>query len=455
MPKLNEIATLSSKLAFANTMYERYQSNSLFGKNLNSKLYDALGFPANITYRDYVDKYRRQDVANRIVNAPVDGSWSKAPAVYETTTSETQFEKDFKAIEQELDLFSNLHDLDVLATLGRYSILYLGLNDGVDPSIPATRASMINYVTPIPEDRAEIQTWDNESTSPRYGAPLSYTITINADAAPSISQTVHYSRIIHVAENTLDNKVYGIPALEPVFNRLLGLEKLAGGSPEMYWRGARPGYVAQSSENMIITDSQVASLKTELDKFVNKMDRFIYAEGVDIQPLAQQVVSPTDHIDCQLKLICAATQIPLRILTGSERGELASSQDALGWLTYLETRRVAVAEKLILRPAIDKFIELGLISAPVGDEYTVAWEPLVVTSEKEKAEIALIHMQAIKTWGESIGGQDIYPPEFLLKQLGKSDEEIELQLAVSDEEVALEEPIATDDATKEDEPMKE
>jgi hypothetical protein len=420
---------LKSLLVQANSTFEQFQSRHWPYAGTNTyELYDALGFPRIINYSDYVLQFERQDIANRIVKAPVQGTWKDKPEIQTDDGDNTAFAKDVDNIIKTLQLYKHLYKLDLLATLGRYSVLYLGLQDNLKPGQPAVRANGISYVTPIPEDRAEITQWDNNPNSPRFGLPTMYSITINTEVTSSISINVHWTRVIHVAESTLDSEVYGIPYLKPVYNRLLGLEKLSGGSPEMYWRGARPGYTAQSNENTIITDSQLDQLKDQLSSFVNNMQRWLYVEGMKISSLAPQVVSPSDHVDVQLQLISAVTRIPMRILVGSERGELASTQDERAWLNYLEERREQVAENLILRPLIEHLILLGVISAPPKGEFSIEWEPLVVLSEKEEAEIELIKMKTMELWGDTPGIQEVCPPEVLLKSLGKTDEEIEEQM---------------------------
>ena len=65
-----------------------------------------------------------------------------------------------------------------------------------------------------------------------------------------------------------------------------------------------------------------------MTKFEHNLRRFIATQYVDkIESLQQQIADPTNFADVQFQIICALTGIPKRILFGSERGELASSQD--------------------------------------------------------------------------------------------------------------------------------
>ena len=446
LPPTDKASETVRRFVTANSVFDYYNSGKHPASGYNiEELYTNLGLPLDLYYSDYVQKYERQDIVSRIVRAPVLGSWRYKPSVYDDKEKDTAFKKDYEALIEKLRFYYHLTKLDILATLGQYSVLYLGLDDNTDPSIPAVSASNVLYLSPIPENRADIQTYDQDTNSHRYGMPDSYTITINPEVTESITKSVDHSRVIHVAENTLDSEVYGIPYLKPIFNNLIGLETLAACSPVMYKSGARPGYIAQPEENSIVNDSLIADMRAQLDEYLKKMPRWMYLEGMKITPLPIQVVSPSDHVDVQLKLISAATRIPMRILTGSERGELASGQDERSWLSYLEERRLNVSEKLILRPVIDKLIGLGVLSEPAGGEYTVEWPPLIVKSEKEQAEIALLRAQTFKTRGEAVGGEDDYPLEYVLKDFGKTDEEIKAQIDVVEKQIREERPLRGDE----------
>ena len=125
----------------------------------------------------------------------------------------------------------------------------------------------------------------------------------------------------------LEDEVNGLPRLEAVFNRLLDLEKIVGGSAEMFWRGARPGFQGIVSEGYNMTDEDIDELQKQLDEYEHGLRRFLINRGVSLDALAQQVSDPRNHVDVQLQMISAITGIPRRILTGSERGELASTED--------------------------------------------------------------------------------------------------------------------------------
>lgn len=393
----------------------------------------ALGYPETLSYEDYVERYRKQDIAHRVIKSPVALTWSQQPVISQSDTEDTAFEAAWITLSKEFNIFSRFYKADLLGELGRFSGIFLGMSDGNDISSEIAKGSELIYVSALSEGSMSVLQWDNEVTSSRFGAPLRYNVQLKAGDGQGISRTVHWSRIIHIAPNTLENDWYGIPALRPIYNRLIGLEKLAGGSPEMYWRGARPGYVASTKDNVLASAKTIEAFKEEISKFVNNLNRYLYAEDLEVQSLAPQVVSPMEHAELQIKLISAATRIPVRILIGSERGELSSDQDERAWLTYIEERREGVASRLIIRPFIDRLIEYQAIPVP-SNGYVVRWDPLVVMSEKEKAEVVRLYADAIKKYDDAVTIRDFLPPKLFAKYILKFDDEIlsKMELETSD-----------------------
>lgn len=387
-------------------------------------LEQALKYPLTetLSYADFIKRYERQDVANRVVSSPVNQSWSTNPEVTESVTESTRFERQWVELAESLDLYTSFSKVDLLSRIGRYAVLILGVADGRDASMELGRGSELRYVNYLPQPNAKVVQWEDDISSPRFGAPSMYEIEILIGNEQVVKSNVHWSRVIHVAQSTVSDKYNGIPTLLPIYNRLIGLEMLASGSPEMYWRGARPGYVASSGGSVLATDAQIESFKEAISDLVNNLNRYVYAEDLDIKSLAPQVVSPKEHAELILKLISASTRIPLRILIGSERGELSSDQDERAWLSFIEARRVDVCNKLILEPFINRLIDYAMIYPP-NKEYFIRWKSLMVLSDRDQAEIARIYADAMKKYDEAPGIRDIIPPNVFRKYIMRLDDE--------------------------------
>ena len=155
------------------------------------------------------------------------------------------------------------------------------------------------------------------------------------------------------------------------------------------------------------------------------LKRYMRLQGIDADEFKPQVADPSKHISIYLDLICATSGIPKRIFMGSERGELASSQDEKNWNDAVDERRRNHAEPMILRPFIDKMIDVKILPEPKKG-YDVEWPALQIPNEKEEAEVARTYMTALKEYTMAIGADQIVPPEFMLEKFLKlSKEEIE------------------------------
>jgi hypothetical protein len=141
-------------------------------------------------------------------------------------------------------------------------------------------------------------------------------------------------------------------------------------------------------------------------------------------------------------MIAAQTGIPKRILTGSERGELSSTQDITSWYALLQARRENYINGTILRPFIWKCQEFGVLPPVQNEEkgYQLIWNPLFEKSEKEKAEVGEIRAKALNQYASQPMAESIVPPEAFHRYfLGFDDAQIEMmkelqEAAISEEE---------------------
>lgn len=405
-------------------------------------LYTALGYPTSISYTDYYSRFKRQDIAKAIINRPIASTWSGVVAVADPDDKTDELKEAYEALDKQLKLKGKFIRADKLSSIGRYGCLLLGLSDVKsidDMAAPIQRSKGLKllYVTPLDEENAKIKTWDEDTASPRYGLPATYQITITTAETKSKVFVVNYERVIHITGEKVIDEIYGTPVLEPVWNRLMDLEKLVGGSAEMFWRGARPGYAGKVKDDFVAPDDFKDIVEDQMKEYEHGLRRILINEGLDLNSLAQQIADPDKHVDIQIQMISAVTGIPKRILTGSERGELASSQDKEAWDSIITQRREEYAEMQIMKPFVDKMMMLGVL--PQKDAYVVEWTSLYETTDKDKVEVGRVRAEALRAYSQSPEAQMVIPPEAFYKYfLGLSDTQIDdvftlLELQIKDD----------------------
>jgi len=415
-------------------------------------IYRALGYKVKLDYDDFYARYMRQDIAKAIIDRPVKATWQGDLELIESEDNEeTPFEAGWKMLNWELGIKTRLARVDKLTGIGRYGILFLGLDDvksSDDFANPVKKGERkLLYVRPFSEATAKISKYETDSANERYGQPVLYEIEV-ADVENGTSKVVkvHYTRVVHIVDDNLESEVMGTPRLEPVFNRLMDIEKIVGGSAEMFWRGGRPGFEGKLDKEYTLTPDTRKGLIDQFDEYENDLRRFLINEGIELKALTQQISDPSTHIDVQLTMISAETGIPKRVLSGSERGELASTQDVGEWKTYVQSRREDYAEPRIIRPFVDRLIELGILPKP-EKFYRIDWLDLFSISEKERVDIGKARANAIREYTTNPLAESIIPPDaFFEFFLGLSSGQIELihkqvEAGLSEEQKALAEEI--------------
>lgn len=285
----------------------------------------------------------------------------------------------------------------------------------------------LTFIRIFPETAATISKFDEDLSSPRFGQPTEYSLTfaspVEVEGRSVNSSTVHWTRIIHVADNLAANEIYGVPRQRPVFNNLLDLRKLYGGSAEMYWRGAFPGYALESLPQFgTEVDYDEEKINSMMFKWSAGLQRHLLLTGLSMKGLSPQVVDPRSQIEVHIEAICIQLGIPVRVFKGTERGELASSQDDAAWNDRLRQRQSGYLTPRLIVPFVDRLIALGVLPAPAG--YSVWWPDLTSQSEQEQSDIATARTGSVVQYGDSEGARaTIAPHDYWTRIQGYSEEE--------------------------------
>lgn len=390
-------------------------------------LYDVCGYPANIEPKHYLAQYTRGDLAARIVDAYPDATWRETPTVKPTGAQDgddNPLQLEIEKLDAQFGFWSTLARLDRLTGLGHYGVLLLGLDGGRPLQETVTGGNFrLIYLAPSGEVQAEVMAWEVDARSPRYGKPLRYRITTGPDwtgvGGAQQSLTVHWSRVIHVAEKSLDDESIGLPRLERIFNRVMDCEKLLGGSAEIYWQNAANTRAWEADPEVEWDPQEQKDMEAQFEELYHGLRRDLRLRGVTPHNLAASVTDPKGHVDVQLDFIAGATGIPKRILIGSERGELSSEQDENNWAARVAERRTDHATPKIIRPTIDRLIRYGVL--PDVGEYEVEWPESDALGEEKRAQIAKTKAEAVSFYVSIPGADYVVPPQEFRRWLGEEE----------------------------------
>lgn len=401
-------------VTFAATMVSRVALSRALGQTAyegDRNYYEVLGYPETITPENYLQRYNRQDIASRIVDLPAIDTWKRPPKISENDNTETEFVQEWDKLATRLRAWNVIARADALSGIGQFGIILIGVRDNQLLSEPVTPNSLdserdILYLRPFSEVHVEVTDFDENPQSSRFGMPELYGVDLVAREG---KRPIHWSRVIHLADNKKDSEIFGVPRLRPVYNLLDDLMKVVGGTAEATWLNMRPGIMVGPDEgyDWKDTDAAKAAFLQEVKRYAHDPLRMLRLVGMKAQEIGSpKIMDPGGPFESIISLMSSATSIPQRKLMGSAQGELsASREDTRQWASFITSRQTNYAEPEVLRPMIDRFIWYGAL--PVPDEgYDVgslqpdgsrAWPSIIELSEEEQAKATSDQANAVQS----------------------------------------------------------
>ena len=378
-----------------------YTYPSSTGNTFARDIYATLGYLRNLKPRDYREKYERGGIAERIVEAYPDAAWRDGVTLVEDENPEntTAFEAAAAALAKQLGMWATLRRADTMAGLGRFSLVLIGAPGPLDEPLPDNLpAAKLAGLWPYSEEFATVDKLVSDTSDPRFGLPETYRLAVQGRALAKGTQHtisirnrkgVHWSRIVHVAEGLTNDEVYGKPRLRAIWNYLDDIEKVHGAGAEAFWRNANVLNQVDLDPEVTLNPEELESLQDEIDEVRHDMRDWLRTKGLTLTRHGANTANFASNLDAVLTLISGTTGIPKRIMLGSERGELASTQDRSNWAERIEGRRTEYLDPHVVRQLIDRLIEHRTLPTPrVAEGYTVFWNGTHEATEGEKLDQA-------------------------------------------------------------------
>jgi hypothetical protein len=304
------------------------------------------------------------------------------------------------------------------------------LPDSTEESVSSRKTGATRkllFMKVFDESLAQITRYERDPHNARFGLPQMYLLTFNdprndsygGAGLPVASAHCHWSRLIHIADNLGSNDVLGYPRMKQVFNRLWDAFKCYGAAGEGFWQQCF-SILSLETNPQIGPDFNIdkRAISQQLGNLKNKLQRHIVTAGMTIKSLPPSVQDPTPFIEVFLGAICIFIGCPVRVFKGSERGELASSQDDASWNDRLRHRQLFYITPKLIVPFIDRLISVGVLPQPKPRKaandasacgYSVVWPDLDAMTDDQKAGVAQKYMAAAQAY-ISAGIENILTP---------------------------------------------
>lgn len=436
--------------------------------NGSRQLYEVLGYPNSISFKDYQSRFRRGGIAKRIVKAlPSMMGWSDFQIVErpidEGYKRKTRFEQAWINLNENIPIGQICKRADILAGIGEYSAIYIGVTDkkGVTPKEEMSKlkgTDGVVYLRPLDQESCEIIEWvdkPEDINDARYGLPRTYRVRVNGSNRRSIvngnsvnfnTVDVHWSRIIHVTHEPLDNELFSEPVLQAVWNYLIDLDKIAGGGSEAVYREAVQRVLFDLDQNIgpdqIDPDTKL-KLKNDLEDMMHNLSQYVFTRGVTPKPIATNPVRFGENVKTIISLIAATLDLPQRRIMGSESAYASADQDKNTEEETIQSRQKEFGTPLV-RQLVDRLIKYGALPKP--SKYEVVWAVEGKKKLKSLAGIVKDFAQANQAQ-KNATGQTITTPDEIRDmvldmeplEVDIEEDENELESIVTEVELPVEE----------------
>lgn len=388
-------------------------------------IYLDFGYPATLKFENFWNMYRRFGIAATVIDKPVDTCWEMPPSI----EGDSALLREIELMADSFNLWQRLKGWDKRQRVGRYAGLFIRVRDGAKPSEPITQklngpASIIQ-IMPLYEGQLRVSETQQDPMADDFGLPTMYEYrgggsTGDRNERDNNSFSIHPDRLLIMAEGSDNGDIYGIPALEPVYNSLMDLRKIIGAGGEGYYKNAAQSLVFKLMDATSAKDNAalLAKFNDEANDFMrNRARRSLWTPGMDTQTLQSTLANPKEFAMNAINDIAAGSGIPATILIGQQTGRLASQEDSRAFRSTCNSRNENHTDEMV-RKFIDWCMKYGALKKA---EYDVIWEDLLAQSDEEKLtnaeKMSTINQKQFQSGGDvPFSGEEIreaagYDPE--------------------------------------------
>lgn len=357
--------------------------------------YKDYGYPTTLAFDQFRAMYERNSVATAAVNKTTNKIWESRPDLLEQEEAhtETTIEAEIRKHFEQLRVWQMLAVAERRSFIGGYSGVILRVADNLPFNQPLQSVSSgieaLVEVIPASAGQLTVSEWHDDEAHEDYGKPRMFSFDEDAVGRTHRRRKfdVHPSRVIIWSD---DGSVHCRSMLEPGYNDLITLEKIAGAGGEGFWKNAKSAPILQVDKDAKIKE-MASAMRVKEDEVLDKLnetvedwqkgfDQLLMVQGMEAKSLAVSLPSPEHFFGIALQSFAAGVDIPVKVLIGNITGERASTEDAKEFAKTCMGRRSDTTIPSIMA-FVDRLTEFGIL--PDAD-WHLKWTDLTESSMDEK-----------------------------------------------------------------------
>ena len=360
---------------------------------------------------------------------------------------------------QRLGLDAKLLEAMCLGRAYGGAILFVGADDGKDPSLPLDpeKVTEVKFLTVFDKREAIVKKFYDDPLSPRFGEPETYTLYpqffLNQSGKKVVTGTeVHESRCVRFEGSPTDRRsklaLWGwtYSVLQPVYHVIRDFENLYRSMAYMVQDANQSVFKLSGVADQIASDPDQLRTRMQFVEKTRAVNRAVILdvdEQEDFLKVNTTFSGVSDITDRWQQRLSAATGIPVTLLMGRSPAGLNATGDADLTSFYNAVSRDQENE---LKPRLLTVYQLfAKVLGIDPDLVRIECRPLMEMTEKERSELELQHAQKDKLY---IDAGVLAPEEVTLSRFA-NPEEFGLRIKLTQEsldarheslEMALEKP---------------
>jgi len=281
------------------------------------------------------------------------------------------------------------------------------LNPDGSPPKRLKSGTKLLQITPYTWTEVSVFDLNEDEESIRFGQPEYYTINTGSSVSSEwdygggkTSQVirVHWTRVIHDAPRLDEHTYLGVPAIDAIFDDLVGGRNARWGAYETYYRHGTGFPVIKT--NATAAQNQAWVDAGGLDDYLNVKGYFICNVDEDFKFVGAEgtALNPNTYFDMYFTFISAATGVAKNSIAGVSAGRVTGGESDERQYFKAITLQQNQKEPM-LRELIDRLIQTGQISE-ASAEYLIEWVDPFEVNPQDKAAIEFMETRtrALKTW---------------------------------------------------------